>query len=284
MQNHLWSLARRTLVEIQCQDVELDDLPPGNTTQSTSDLQLKIVGIDSTFWKPYAPFMAIILSPQLRELKVSSTALDSVFNACGVVNDRALPTARLSALLRLEAFLISDELILLFLRCCPNLESLSIHLPPSVPSSLSSTWSNSEEKYLVPALSKYYGPVELAFLLCPGRPIRTIRLPAITRGQAPPSRSDLAILQSGSVPLEALEFRVQNLTETMWTDLADFLPSLKHLTITFDIMPSLVSSALMRLAKGSTQMAHTPVLPISGGTSARGACTANALLGEVGPH
>ncbi|KAG8905010.1 hypothetical protein FRC01_008514 [Tulasnella sp. 417] len=236
MHTHLWVLARGSLRELRCQEIEVDDIlgimPP------TTELGIEVFGLDFPSWKPHAPIAKMIHGPRLRRLQFSWTALASVFQTYNL-SDRATPTPVLSELQYLELpsyYSMEIEEYFSFLACCPNLRTLIIPHLYSLPPSVSVPLPSDAISQLFPSLSEYAGPLELCRSLCPGRPIRAIKLP---RGRRPSiTREDMAALAQGTVPLEALELVLTDFEETTFSDLVDFFPKLKGLDIRFDRMPS----------------------------------------------
>ncbi|KAG9021197.1 hypothetical protein FS837_007489, partial [Tulasnella sp. UAMH 9824] len=244
MHAHLWNLGRGPLREVRLWEVEVDDIlgdPP-----PASELAIEVFGVDFPSWKPYAPITGMIHSPRLRRLQFSTTALQSVFRICNI-NGPTTPTAVFSELRYLELpspyHNVDTEEFLLFLTCCPEVRTLIIWPSVALPVSFSASISTAAISKLLPSLSEYAGPLELCRVLCPGKPLRAVKLPEDHR-HPPLSQADMAALAAGSVPLEALEFSTTALEETTFRYLANFFPALKGLSITFNIRPSYVELEL----------------------------------------
>ncbi|KAG9022932.1 hypothetical protein FS837_006078, partial [Tulasnella sp. UAMH 9824] len=238
MHAHLWNLGRGPLREVRLWDIEVDDILGG--PPPASELAIEVFRVDFRSWKPYAPINEMIHSPRLRRLQVSTAALQSVFRICNI-NGFTTPTAVFSELQYLKLpspyHNVDTEEFLLFLTCCPEVRTLIISPSVALPSSFSASISTAAISNLLPSLSEYAGPLELCRVLCPGKPVRAVKLPEDHR-HPPLSQADMAALAAGSVPLEALELSITALEETTFCDLADFFPALKGLSITFGVIPS----------------------------------------------
>ncbi|KAG8896744.1 hypothetical protein FRC00_005372 [Tulasnella sp. 408] len=239
MHAHLWTLARGPLRELRLWEIEVDDIL-GGPPSAASELAIEVFGVDLPSWRLYAPITEMIHSSRLRRLQFSSTALPAVFGRCNI-KGRTTPTAVFSELQYLELpspyYNADTGEFLSFLACCPEVRTLIISPSVALPSSFSASISTAATSKLLPLLSEYEGPLELCRVLCPGRPLRAVKLPEDHR-HPPLTQADMAALAAGSVSLQAFEFSARTLEERTFCDLADFFPALKGLSITFNIVPS----------------------------------------------
>lgn len=219
MYSHLYRLSE--LVTLHLQNVTLHtehlDLPP------TEELKLKELSMGCRYptYTPPTAITRLSLSPLLETLTIPNFNSPFYEDLTGRSISNTFPSLTTLHLIHRS---IQFSRLVSFAAQCPNLQALetrgrgSIEVPQTIgPSAL-------------PGLRRCTGPLNVAQLLVPGRPLEVLHLV----GGGEWSKDALVPLSQGSVTLRELGLSMDKYKATFMNDLRDLFKNLEVLRVSFD--------------------------------------------------